>query len=260
MNEDEIERGLRGVLLAEPPLGVDPDRMVDTAVRKRRRRRAGMAAGFGIAVVAAIAASAVVVTAGGEPQPASPPKPTKQQEIAQEMARNAAHLRYVLPKLLPGAAKIRVDYQATQPPDNRGSVYMTVDITFTDSAGFAEVTMQIGSPKTVAEITLSDKFCEPSRHARTTAGKPLRCDTTTLRDHSVLHVFEAGQAAGAGPGKPIDVNELDMSHQRPGIGQVIVVNHRFYVGGQLRGRYPLTEEQGVALATDPVLVMHDTGE
>ena len=259
MNEDQIEQGLRDVLVAEPPLRVDPDRMVDVAVRNRRHRRTAIAAGVGLAVVAALAAGAVVFTIPGDPRPASPPRPTQQQEIEQEMARNVAHLRYVLPKLLPGAAKIRIDADATQLPNAPGQVYMTADIAFTDSAGFAEVTMQIGSAKTVAEVALSDDFCASSRGKRSTEGKPLRCDTTERPDHSVLHVFEAGDEVPDHQA-PVAVNELNMSQQRPGIGQVIIVNHRYAIDGHLRRRYPLTEEQGIALATDPALIMHDAGQ
>jgi hypothetical protein len=259
MNEEQIEQGLRDVLLAEPPLGVDPDRMVETAMRKQRQRRASAATVIGIVAVAAIAAGTMIVTGGGEPRPASPPQLTKQQEMEQEMARNAAHLRYVLPELLPGAAKIRVEYKAIQKPDDPGAVSMRVDITFLDSAGHAEVMMQIGSPKTMADVALSGKFCDSTRGLRTTEGKPVRCETTKQPDHSVLHVFESGDVV-SGHGKAVEVVELNMSHQRPGIGQVMIVNHRYPIGDHLRSRYPLTEEQGVALATDPVLTMRDTGE
>lgn len=262
MDEHQIEQGLRDVLLAEPPLRVDPDRMVDAAVRNRRHRRAGITAGMAI-LAAAVVAGAVALTGPGQPQPASPPKPTQHQELEHEMARMAAHLRYVLPRLLPQAARIRVEYELLEPPAVRTGVQMKTQVTFTDSAGFAEFQLFIDSSKSVVNDPASwNKECAKVREHQSTEGRPMRCSATERADHSVLRFWEAGDGPSSKSEShaPVKVTEADMTHLRTDGGAVVIVNHRFDVDGKPRSRFPLTEAQEEALATDPVLVMLDPGE
>ncbi|TDP96255.1 hypothetical protein [Labedaea rhizosphaerae] len=259
MEQSQIEQGLRDVLLAEPPLGIDPDRVADAAARSRRNRRAGFATGIGFVAVAAVAAGATIFANAGQVQPAAPPKPGKQQEIDREMARNAAYLRFVLPKMLPQARDLEVRYEQATPPGEHGAI-MTAHITFTDSAGPAEIQLFIESPGGTRTTTASmRKNCVDVRKQVSTEGRPLRCTVTTRPDHTVLGINEMGLVDIKLPDdQPVQVNEVDMTHLRPGVGAIAIDNVRYPIDeNTLRERYPLTEQQEIALVTDPALVMHD---
>src|SRR5262245_34221227 len=62
MIEEQLGDRMRAVLADEPPLGFDPDELVDRAGRSRRQRRTTVAAAGAVLVVAV---SAVVATSGG---------------------------------------------------------------------------------------------------------------------------------------------------------------------------------------------------
>ena len=62
MNETQLEDRMHEALLDEPPLGFDPDEVVDRAVRLQRRRRLTLATAGAAAGVLVLAAAAVVAT------------------------------------------------------------------------------------------------------------------------------------------------------------------------------------------------------
>lgn len=64
MIEKQLADQMRSALADEPPLGFDPDELVD---RARRRRRAAFATAGASGVVLAVAVTAVVVSGGGGP-------------------------------------------------------------------------------------------------------------------------------------------------------------------------------------------------
>lgn len=72
MIEERLADRMRAVLADEPPLGFDPDEVVDRAVRLRRGRRSTVAAA---AAVLAIAVAAAVVTTRSEKGEVAVPPP-----------------------------------------------------------------------------------------------------------------------------------------------------------------------------------------
>jgi len=255
---DQLEQDLRNVLLAEPPLGIDPDRITDLAVRKRKMRRAGTGAGIGVAAVAAVAAGAITFTgSGGAAQAPPAAQPSRTQEIKKEMDRNAAHLRYVLGKMLPGK-HFEVTYQQADVPGN--GVVMGAQVKFADSPAYLQVT--INSPKAETRtLAFLNGVCPGVREQVSTTGKHLRCEFTKQADGGLLGFAEMGLTdTGKAEDAPVELNELDYTHIRAGGGSVDVMNEAMPLDDGTLSPYPLTEEQEIALVTDPALVMHDTGE
>ncbi|GAA5163516.1 MULTISPECIES: hypothetical protein [Amycolatopsis] len=69
MNEQELGHALRVAVRDEPPLAIDPDRLIAHAKRTAKRRRATWATG---AAVVAVATTAVIVAPGHDEEPALP--------------------------------------------------------------------------------------------------------------------------------------------------------------------------------------------
>lgn len=101
----------------EPASRVDPDRLVDTAVRRRKQRRSTLLSG-GAVVVVAVAAILVASPALDGDRPARPPVgasptaqevPSNSEKYFRERSREwTAHLRERLPELLRDATKIHI--------------------------------------------------------------------------------------------------------------------------------------------------------
>jgi hypothetical protein len=72
MIEQQLAERFRAVVGDEPPLGFDPDELVDGILRRRRRRQA-VGAALGVALIATTAVAGVAVFADGAPRPATPP-------------------------------------------------------------------------------------------------------------------------------------------------------------------------------------------
>lgn len=111
----DLETRLREVVLAEPPLGFDPDDVVTKAAKRQRNRRATVAT---VVVTLGIAGAAVVALRPSPPPPAPPAattylppviivKPPQQPRTPLEQ-RILDHLKEALPAVLPGARKILV--------------------------------------------------------------------------------------------------------------------------------------------------------
>ncbi|GLY43767.1 hypothetical protein Amsp01_097900 [Amycolatopsis sp. NBRC 101858] len=110
----DLETRLREVVLAEPPLGFDPDEVVTKAAKRQRNRRATVAT---VLVTLGLAGAAIVALRPSAPPPpaATPPptylppviivKPPQQPRTPLEQ-RTLDHLKEALPAVLPGLRKI----------------------------------------------------------------------------------------------------------------------------------------------------------
>jgi hypothetical protein len=71
MIEQHLAERFKAVVGDEPPLGFDPDALVDGLLRRRRHRQA-IGAALGVALIATTAVAGVAMFGGGAQRPASP--------------------------------------------------------------------------------------------------------------------------------------------------------------------------------------------
>ncbi len=203
---DGLEDELRGIRLAEPPLGFDPDEIA-TRARKRRGRRAVALTG---AVTLAVIAAAVALVAPSGPAvapavPASPPSPragpatgkppvAPKADLAAQKARIGAHLANTLPDVFAGTKDLRIrSVDQVRPWD---ILVATVGYRGADgSARFLVVTIS-GTEATKLGFSLADS-CVPGRRAGrgldadipgVTSGEPVDCVKTPRADGSTVVV------------------------------------------------------------------------
>ena len=67
MNEQQLADGFQAVLADEPPMGFDPDRVIDRAIKRRRRRRIVWVAGCATLIEAAVVWAMVGLPGSGAP-------------------------------------------------------------------------------------------------------------------------------------------------------------------------------------------------
>lgn len=111
MNEQELGHALRTAVLDEPPLSIDPDRLIARAKRERRRRRAVAATGVAVAAIVTTAVIFVPRQHDENPGPIAAPAPapatvTVTVPATQEASRREAQLveyeKQHLPQVLEG--------------------------------------------------------------------------------------------------------------------------------------------------------------
>ncbi|MEU3627069.1 hypothetical protein BS329_03375 [Amycolatopsis coloradensis] len=252
---DELENRLRGIKLAEPPLGFDPDEIAVTAVKRARSRRA--IALTGAATLAVIVAAVVVVTPGertAEVAPAAPPS------RAEQKARDLRHLKDVLPGILVGAKDISVrDFVQVNDWD-----LMTSEVKYTDAAGITrKITLTISGPVTTKEDYVREGRCDPEHMADGIGPdrKPMRCVELVTPAGIPVVISETT------PKNPDQVGEPIVTGQGVSIGKVVGrhaiawqpdggsvnVGDLGDVGnfGSTDSGPSLTDEQLVKLVTDP---------
>jgi hypothetical protein len=248
VDDEQLTNGLRGLALAEPPLGFDPDEVATTAARKIRNRRATIGVGL---VTLAVLGSAVTFLGPGDTQaptqvavPSGPP-PVKglppEPATDPELLRNMEHLREVLPKLLPGATDITVP--DLEPHQQAGM--MTANVQFHDDAGPASFNVTITSPKARGHMKKAGDICKPR--------KSPRCEVVTQPNGDKVLFYDYDSGA-------------DVSSYRADGGYIGVLNSRGVSSLQAerydfkdeegfykteRGRLPLNEQQLMQLVTDP---------
>jgi hypothetical protein len=259
MDDQQIVYGLRGLALAEPPLGFDPDVVADTAAKRVRGRRTALAAGA-VTVVVIGAVVAFVAPAKAPGQVATPPSTSKPAPSRSDA--NRQHLRDVLPALLPGATDIEVG-----PFEEKGrpAELATAVVTFHDSSGPATFNVTIASPAGRDHLKSADDLCDSKHPDRGPGGMPLRCEKRAQPDGSSVLLMER-----AIEGNQAMVTGLDATHYLPGGGQVGILNEKSLPGdlaqrynfrkpdGDIRlyrGEQPLTERQLLELVTDPALTL-----
>jgi hypothetical protein len=91
--EKQLEDSMHAALAGEPPLGFDPDEVVDRAARRQRQRRSAFVTAGAAAAVLAIAVAAVVATSDHDrtPRIGTPPTATTPPGVCQGVP--AGHLQ-----------------------------------------------------------------------------------------------------------------------------------------------------------------------
>ncbi|ALG06588.1 hypothetical protein [Kibdelosporangium phytohabitans] len=247
MNDDELLGGLRGLALAEPELGFDPDEVADRAAKRlRSRRRVGASGAAALVVVGAVVATLVYGNSGSSmpispavrtTAPAVPTAKADAPDLGTQIARGRAHLLEVLSRLLPEARDVTI--ATAMQLDGTDSILFEVH--FADSAGPASVSVNIYGPVVLRRTVFSDGC--------------LKCGTPSIRpDGSRLFV---GGLNGDGSD---DSQRRSALHYRLD-GVVVAIDNDRGVSYALaqkynsdsvrRARHPLTDEQLLALVTDP---------
>lgn len=105
MIEKQLEQSMHAALAGEPPLGFDPDDLVDRAARRHRQRRAFAAVAVMAGVVGLATATLLVARSDGAPTATTP-------DAVCETAPPGAHAP---PEGFPGSAAIVARLRAAEP-------------------------------------------------------------------------------------------------------------------------------------------------
>jgi hypothetical protein len=216
----DLESRLREVVLAEPPLGFDPDDVATKAAKRLRNRRATVAT---VVVTLGIVGAAVVALRPPPPPPVPPAatylppsivvKPPQQPQTPQEQ-RVLAHLKEVLPGVIPGARKIVIGSFFSLGGDLHPDEFGTT-VSFVDHEGKGHsFNLGVAGKLTVSRNMLPvSQACSPPRKGR--CDKVPRPDgsTVVLSGYSAVHYRADGTAADVtdvGKVYPDDAPELGL--------------------------------------------------
>ena len=108
MIEQQLRDGLQAALTREPPLGFDPDQVVDGAKRSTHRRRTILATAGAVLVIAVGTATAVGVWAGGRDLAPLMPGVSRTVPLQEASQRLGESITTVLPDVTPGAGEFSV--------------------------------------------------------------------------------------------------------------------------------------------------------
>ncbi|WP_037311459.1 hypothetical protein [Amycolatopsis orientalis] len=262
---DELENRLRGIKLAEPPLGFDPDEVAGTAAKKLRNRRGVVATG--VATLAVIAAAVVFVAPGDGPVKVSPAAPTSSAlppqvrpdentplvDLTAQKARNLEHLQKTVMTLLPGATefkfgKFEQDYYPAEWDQ------MTASVRYRDASnverGFNVTLTGVVSTKK----GYSDRAACPGGPAVTLPdGTPLRCEVLPQSGGTRVVIMEKGN-----PGADLKGTTVESVSGRDAIaflpdGTAVTVTDLGALSGP-RGP-SLNDQQLLRLVLDPELTL-----
>jgi hypothetical protein len=256
MDEKELIDGLRRLTLAEPRLGFDPDEVAGRAAKRRRTRRQLLATAAGTVVVVGMAVGTLLFVNAGASLPLVPGSTTTTTrttpstkvngpDMSKQVARIRTHAQQVLPTLVPGAQDLRINAEQAYARD-----YVMAVIEYQDSAGPANFNLSVMGPDTAASGTFTFKEtcdCEP----------PL-----SQQDGSKVYIERS--AVSPATKRPA---ERHAAHYRTD-GSIVSVYHDNSYGvaqaeragikdakgegkAGFRNRFPLTDQQIVALLTDP---------
>ncbi|RSN33414.1 hypothetical protein DL990_15740 [Amycolatopsis sp. WAC 01416] len=272
---DELENRLRGIELAEPPLGFDPDEVAGTAAKKVRNRRA--VAVTGAATLAIIAAAVVFVAPGHDPvvTPAGPPSPTTVQagpaktpkppvspkvDLTAQKARITGHLAATLPTVLAGTSDIRVRSVHQLRTENDWDV-LVVMVGYRDAAGAERPLVITISGTEAAKLGFSlEDSCKPGRKAingfdadigGVTSGEPVDCTKTPRADGSTVVVSGLVPSLPAGdvePARSVTMYRADGTSVAVTAGTSVTVTAGTGGGGSIPA-----DDQLIGLVTDPEL-------
>jgi hypothetical protein len=282
MDENELVNRLRGLALAEPDLGFDPDEVATRAARRLRQRRAMIGAVVSVIALAAaaVAASATDLSGAGPADidppisskfPSPQPDPTDPHDLSGVAARNREHLRQVIGTVLPAAQQFSVgDFKQYERYDARLWASLVSQVEFTDDAGPAAFYLAVAGPGIYGT---ADTVCtpdlgpdgKPAVKATLPDGRQLRCDKVPQPGGGTLVLAESGEP-GAAEHTLSRVNGLSALLLRPDGSAVYLSNgdkvsndvaERFGQTnpGGTRSRFPLTEQQLIMLVTDPAFTL-----
>jgi len=252
---DELENRLRGIKLAEPPLGFDPDEVAGTAAKKVRNRRAVVSTG--VATLAVIAAAVVFVAPGENGASLAPAAASSSQQPKPK--DDLQHLKDVVPQVITGAKNIEVKDFVGGHGDLK-----TAEIKYTDSDGRQRgVNLTIAGPVSTKGGYPREDRCNPEKVADGIGPdrKPMRCVELPQPDGNFVVISETASKSvdmdgdvivgqGFSTGKPVTRNAIAF---RPGGGSVNI----FDLGtldDAPRESPSLTDQQLLALILDPAFV------
>ncbi|MBB5851956.1 hypothetical protein ACFQ05_01630 [Amycolatopsis umgeniensis] len=234
---DELENRLRGMTLAEPPLGFDPDEVAETAAKKVRNRRGVFATGA--ATLAVLVVAVVVIAPEDEPAPVSPAAPPLTR--SEQKAWDLRHLKEVLPGVLAGAKDVSVaDFEQVNDWD-----LMTSEVKYTDAAGVKrQINLTISGPVSTKDGYPREGYCSPGR--RSSGTEAMRCEELVTPEGVPVVIYEGtnkmsesgrqatSRNAIAWPSAGGSVNVLDLGS-----------------GDSPEAEPALTDEQLIKLVADP---------
>lgn len=242
----DLETRLREVSFAEPPLGFDPDDVVTKAAKRQRTRRATVAT---VAVTLGIAGAAVVALRPSPPPPAPPAttylppeivvKPPQQPQTPLER-RNLAHLKDVLPGVIPGARKIVIDSFYSMGGELHADE-MSTSISFVDHEGKGHA-FNLGL---MGRLTVSRNML-PVAQACSLPGSG-RCDKYPRPDGSTAVVFGSSAVHYRADGTAVDITDLGR------VSPIAAAELGLPVDLNPSGR-TFDDRQLIALVTDPGFV------
>ncbi|KFZ80476.1 hypothetical protein ED92_24270 [Amycolatopsis sp. MJM2582] len=246
---DELENRLRGITLAEPPLGFDPDEVAGKAAKKARNRRGIVATS--VATLAVIAAAVVFVAPGGGPAPLAPA--ASSQAAPKDPLQ---HLKDVMPKVLTGAKDIQVrDFVGF------GDL-KTSEVRYTDAEGRQRgVNLTIAGPVSTKDGYPRENRCDPAKRADAIGSdrKPTRCVELPQPDGNFVVISETAPKSAESDGDVIlgqgfttgrVVTRGAIAFPPGGGGSVNIADLGTLDDGD-RGAPSLTDQQLLALVLDP---------
>lgn len=239
MIEQQIEDRLRAAVADEPPLGFDPDELVDRAVRLRRRRRSVLAS-VGATSAIALVAVAVVVTGRTDQSQVAATSPQPPPSATSSTAGGCPGPGGVPPLGFPGseAAVARLDEVAPQvvrehtgtafEPSETGMIAYdcppNIGTVYGDQTGVGAVTLYLVHAENAIDLDVDLPYVTGAVTSEETRG-----------DGSVLRVHQADTQVGV---------RFDVVHLRPD-GVVVAAS------GPLTEHLTLDALTGIA--TDPRL-------
>ncbi|MEU7526219.1 hypothetical protein AB0A74_10825 [Saccharothrix sp. NPDC042600] len=246
MSEAELRESLHAAVADEPPLNFDPDLLIARAETFRRRRRALVAVGVAtfalIGTVLALpgvlapprgsvdAARVLTTTARPEPSPSvvSAPAPVSVEEGVEHLS---GYLTKRVTEVVPTTVDVKVDFSDTRKL-TRGHV--TGYVFLSGKRGTTSLTVEfIGPPVVVTRAA----FCAPAQ-----------CDPSRIQpDGSRVEV-----ASSVAPERELFTHMV--AHFRLD-GTVVVITGHDYDRSGAEPVAPITPDQLIALATDPVLTL-----
>lgn len=128
MIEQQLRDGMQAAVTKEPPLGFDPDQVVDSVKRTTHRRRTAFAAAAAVVAVAAGSVTAVgLLSGGGRPAPVAPAVPACAGQYEAASQRLADSMTEVLPEVIPGARDFDTRVDSEEHGRVAGLVFFSVD-------------------------------------------------------------------------------------------------------------------------------------
>jgi hypothetical protein len=254
MSEEDVRGGLRDAVADEPPLVLDTDALVATARQQTTRRRALIA--VGAATVAVVVAAVAIPLAlgrgtttqvGTQPSSSTSAQPVRPETVPRKYGveelrtrgrEMAAHLREVVPVVLPEASRITVDEFGGEATGEfyDGQTNVNTAITFTMNGSRYSMVVSMWVPGT-PEALLAD-LCpveDPCQLLGMDDGGEVRTRTYNQGEKmitTVYHLRTSGAVVSVA-GYNYDLTD-DGTQDHPPVG-------------------PVTLDQLTALATDPEL-------
>jgi hypothetical protein len=264
MSEEDVRGGMRDAVAEEPPLDFDPDALVATARQQVRRRRALM--GVGVATVAvAVAAVALPVALGrlssqvdAGQAPTSTTTATTTPSRIQWPAKDvtpaqwptdklrargrdmAAHLREIMPTVLPNASDIEVTEFGGEATDEYydGQTSVNGTVNFTVDGVRYSVLVQVWAPGGANDLV--DTVCAEGS-----------CRKIGEQDGGVLMAVDEDLGGFVAGGK---ITSVYLLRHDGGAVEAAAYNYELAGGPKVTtATIPVSAEQLRRLATDPEL-------